>query len=269
MSNTHINRLLHLLDASSGIDTVDITGGAPELHPQFRHLVTQARLRQLHVMDRCNLTVLFESGQEDTATFLAKQSVEIIASLPCYNSENVDHQRGPGVFDKSILALKQLNGLGYGHPETGLILNLVYNPTGPFLPPSQSDLESEYKTRLFDDYGIVFNALFTITNMPIHRFASDLQRQGKLNDYFDLLYREFNPSTVSNLMCRNLISVSWNGHLFDCDFNQMLEMTCPGEETTIWGISTFDAFAGKTIATGQHCLGCTAGSGSSCGGTVV
>jgi len=219
-------------------------------------------------MDRCNLTILSETGQADTAQFLAQHGVEVIASLPCYGEKNVDAQRGTGVFDASITGLRLLNALGYAAPDSGLILNLVYNPTGPALPPQQAGLEADYRQRLLADFGVTFNALYTITNMPIARFERDLRRTGKLAGYLNLLTDHFNPEALPHLMCRSLVSVSWEGALFDCDFNQMLDIETGSDGKTIWDIDSFERMALASIATGPHCLGCTAGAGSSCGGTL-
>ena len=217
-------RTLTLLAASPTIETVDITGGAPELNPNFRRFVTEARALGVHVIDRCNLTVLLERGMEDLAEFLAKHQVEVVASLPCYTAENVDKQRGRGVFDKSIRALQLLNTLGYGLPDSKLQLNLVYNPLGAFLPPPQEKLEADYKQQLRSHFDIEFHRLFTVTNMPIKRFADFLYQSGKYESYMGLLVNHFNRQTVPNLMCRSLVSVGWDGGLYDCDFNQMLEI---------------------------------------------
>jgi radical SAM/Cys-rich protein len=260
-------RVIGLLAGSPQIQTLDITGGAPELNPNFRFLVTQAWRLGCHLIDRCNLTVMFEPGQEDLAEFLARHSVEVVASLPCYTAENVDQQRGRGVFDKSIRALQLLNSLGYGRPGSELTLNLVYNPLGAFLPPSQEKLEADYRIQLREHFGVEFNRLFTITNMPIKRFAEWLARERKQESYMGLLVNHFNPATVEGLMCRSLVSVGWEGQLYDCDFNQMLEIGMRGTRT-IWDLQSFDGLAGKRIATGSHCFGCTAGTGSSCGGSL-
>jgi radical SAM/Cys-rich protein len=261
-------RLLHLLEASPDVATVDITGGAPELNPHFRRLVTRSRELGRNVIDRCNLTVLLEPGMEGLTAFLAENSVEITASLPCYTAGTVDAQRGRGVFDKSIHALKTLNAAGYGKPGSNLILNLVYNPAGAVLPPDQSHLEAEYKAQLRDHFEIEFHHLFTITNMPISRFADTLHRGGNHDAYMTLLERSFNPATVPGLMCRTLVSVGWDGTLYDCDFNQMLEIGMGGHRLTVWDLEDFNHFAGNHIATANHCFGCTAGAGSSCGGAL-
>ena len=221
-----------------------------------------------HVIDRCNLTILLEDGQDTLAEFLADNEVEIVASLPCYSSKNVDTQRGRGVFKKSITALQMLNQLGYGKSGERLLLNLVYNPIGNTLPPPQEALEADYKNQLESHFGIEFNNLFTITNMPISRFADQLNRSSHLDAYMKLLIEAFNPTTLNNLMCRSLISVGWQGDLYDCDFNQMLEMKVPGRQTTIWNLDSIDHYQEKNIATGAHCFGCMAGAGSSCSGVL-
>jgi radical SAM/Cys-rich protein len=261
------DRILGLLAQTPSIHTVDITGGAPELNENFSRFVLLARSLGRHVIDRCNLTVLFEPGQEDLAEFLAGNQVEIVASLPCYTAENVNQQRGRGVFEKSIAALRQLNALGYGQQDSPLQLNLVYNPLGASLPPVQEKLEADYKKQLREKFGLEFNRLLTITNMPISRFADFLVRAGKLQSYMGLLVNHFNPGTVEALMCRSMVSVGWDGQIYDCDFNQMLEINAPGKKT-IWDVKNFDVFAGARIATAGHCFGCTAGAGSSCGGSL-
>lgn len=250
------------------IPNVDITGGAPELNPNFEYLVRESRALGRHVIDRTNLTVFFVEGHENLPEFLRGQRVEIIASLPCYLEQNVDAQRGKGVYSKSIEALQWLNRLGYGQPETGLILNLVYNPLGPSLPPPQKQLEEDYRRELGSRFGIVFNNLFTIANMPISRFLADLERHGHYSSYMNLLVEKFNPQTVGGVMCRTLVSVGWDGTLYDCDFNQMLRM--PINHGLPQHIRDFDAYllARREIRTGPHCFGCTAGSGSSCGGAL-
>lgn len=264
-----VARLVELLGNSKAIHTVDITGGAPEMNPNFREFVASVRAMGKTVIDRCNLTILFENGQEDTAQFLRDQSVHIVASLPCYSKENVEKQRGGGVFSKSVEALKILNRLGYGKVGSGLNLDLVYNPTGPFLPPSQEKLETDYKRELRELFDIEFNRLFTITNMPIKRFLHDLERSGKLDSYMELLANHFNPHAAEGIMCRNLVSVAWNGDLFDCDFNQMLEMPLGAGRRTIWNIESLEELNDKPIKFANHCFGCTAGAGSSCGGSLI
>jgi len=268
MGEAVARRVLELVAASADVAVVDLTGGAPELNPHFRWLAREARRLGRHVIDRCNLTVLFEPGMEDLSEFLAAHDVEVVASLPCYGAENVEKQRGRGVFDKSIEALRRLNALGYGRPESPLVLNLVYNPVGAFLPPPQAELEARYKDELRRGFGIEFHRLFTITNMPIKRFAEFLARQGQQEAYASLLVNHFNPATVPGLMCRTLLSVGWDGSLSDCDFNQMLEMPLGAGPRTIWELESIDRLAGRPVATGAHCFGCTAGAGSSCGGAL-
>lgn len=242
-------------------EIVDITGGAPELSEFFRFLVEAARQAGAHVIDRNNLTILEEPGFEDLPDFLAANDVEVIASLPCYLPDNVNKQRGNGVFDKSIRGLKKLNAVGYG---TRLPLNLVYNPVGPKLPPPQAELEADYKEALQRDHGIVFNHLYTLTNQPIARFAEDLRKQHQWDSYLELLANSFNPATIDGLMCRNTLSVDYRGCLYDCDFNQMLDMPLDGH---LWDI-TPEWLESRSIQTGVHCLACTAGSGSSCTGAL-
>lgn len=263
-----IDHILALLRQSPDIHTVDITGGAPELNPHFKYFVHALKDLERHVIDRCNLTVLFEEGQEDTANFLKEHHVEIIASLPCYLEDNVDEQRGKGVFVKSVDALRLLNKLGYGKEDKNLPLNLVYNPVGTHLPPAQASLEQDYKQHLFDTFGIVFNQLFTITNMPIKRFRHMLARDGQLERYMQLLIDHFNPDACNNVMCRNLISIGYDGHIYDCDFNQMLEIPIQSNQKTLWDIDSFDDIT-QDITVANHCYGCTAGAGSSCGGALI
>lgn len=260
-------RVMTLLATTPSIHTVDITGGAPELNANFRLLVSESRRMGRQVIDRCNLTVLFEPGQEALAEFLAANQVEITASLPCYTESNVDQQRGKGAFEKSIRALRLLNAIGYGRAGSGLTLNLVYNPLGASLPPPQEKLEADYKMQLRGNFAIEFDRLFTITNMPIKRFAEFLFREGKHEAYMALLTNHFNPATVNGLMCRDLVSIGWDGRIYDCDFNQMLDLETPGGKT-IWEIGSFVELAEKSIATDSHCFGCTAGAGSSCGGSL-
>lgn len=258
-----------------GIGTLDLTGGAPELHPGFRDLVVQARTLGVTVIDRCNLTILSEPGQEDLADFLAGQGVTVVASLPCYSPANVDQQRGDGVFARSIAGLRQLNALGYGAESSGLVLDLVYNPLGPSLPPPQAALEADYKRELATHFGIRFNRLYTITNMPIQRFAAVLRQQGQLEAYMDLLRASHNPANLAQLMCRSTVSVDWQGFLYDCDFNQMLGLPMPGEDGSDGGsprrhlrqLLEHDP-SGEPIAVADHCFGCSAGAGSSCGGAL-
>lgn len=269
MEKKTVDRLLTLLDECKSIHTVDLTGGAPELNPHFRYFVENIRKLNRNVIDRCNLTVLFEPGQESTAEFLAEQKVEIVASLPCYSKNNVDQQRGNGVFEKSIKALQNLNELGYAKEDTGLNLSLVYNPTGAFLPPSQITLEAQYKKELKELFNIEFNQLYTITNMPIKRFLRDLKRTGKLQEYMELLVQSFNPHAANQVMCKNIVSVGWDGNLYDCDFNQMLEIPLSWKTETVWTLHSIDQIQEKEIAFADHCYGCTAGAGSSCGGSLI
>lgn len=251
------------------IKTLDITGGAPEMGGSFRYLVREAHRLGKHIIDRCNLTILVANGFTDLPEFLAEHQVEVVASLPCYMEENTDAQRGKGVYGRSIEGLKRLNQLGYGQPDSDLDLTLVYNPVGPSLPGDQAGLEEAYRRELRERHGIEFTRLFTITNLPISRFLEDLLNQGELENYMEKLVAAFNPDTVSGLMCRSTLSVDWNGFLFDCDFNQMLDL--PSESQLPRHITEFDPaqFAGRSIATGRHCFGCTAGAGSGCTGAIV
>ena len=269
MTRATAERVIELLDRSPEVEVVDITGGAPELNANFRYLVEGARGRGRHVIDRCNLTVLFEAGQEDTAEFLARHEVEIVASLPCYQPENVDRQRGRGVFGKSIRGLQRLNDLGYGQEASKLLLNLVYNPGGPSLPPAQEGLEASYKDQLWSQFGIRFHSLLTLANMPIRRFAEELSRTGQDSAYQSLLVNHFNPATIPQLMCTSLLSLGYDGGLFDCDFNQMLEIPLLEGPETLWDLEALGELAGRPIATDSHCFGCTAGAGSSCGGSLT
>lgn len=256
--------------ARSEAKTLDITGGAPEINPQFRMMVLEARKLGRQVIDRCNLTILLARGFTDLPEFLAEHQVCVVASLPCYLEENCDAQRGKGVFVKSIEAIRRLNGLGYAQPTSKLKLDLVYNPTGIGLPPDQKSLEASYKSELDARYGIQFNNLFTITNMPVSRFLDDLLRRGKYEEYLEKLAQSFNPSTVDNLMCRSLLSVDWNGYVYDCDFNQMLDLSITeGEERVHISKMTDHLLAGRAIRTANHCYGCTAGCGSSCSGSLI
>lgn len=255
--------------ASTGIKTVDITGGAPEMNPHFEWFVRELRSLGVHVIDRCNLTILSANGFTHLPEFLASQQVEIVASLPCYLEENCDRQRGNGVFQKSIEGLQQLNALGYGQSGTGMLLSLVYNPVGPSLPPDQSKLEAAYRDQLRTRFGIEFNHLYTITNMPISRFLEDLLQAGRYDEYMHKLLAAFNPRVVEGLMCRTTLSVDWQGVLYDCDFNQMLGL--PVIRADVRHIREFrgDVLLGREIVTGRHCYGCTAGAGSSCTGTLT
>ncbi len=255
--------------AARGLATLDLTGGAPELHEGFRDLVRAARAQGVRVIDRCNLTILFEPGQQDLAQFLADQQVEVVASLPCYSAANVDKQRGDGVFDLSIDALQQLNALGYGQPDSGLVLNLVYNPQGASLPPDQHALQADYKRELLAHFGIVFNELFALTNMPIQRFGSTLVSKGSFDSYLDLLKNSYQAQNLAGVMCRNTVSVDWQGWLSDCDFNQQLGLPLgnSGLQKHLRDLLTTD-LDGKAIRVAGHCYGCTAGQGSSCGGAL-
>lgn len=265
------DRLLELTRGDPSIKTVDITGGAPEMHEQFRYLVKEFRAMGLRVLDRCNLDVLTLPGQEDLAEFLASNGVQVVASLPCYTPDNVEKQRGDGVFDASIRALQALNALGYGVPGSGLDLDLVYNPLGPALPPPQESLEEDYRRELKRAFGIVFTQLICITNMPIKRFADDLRRTGTLQGYMDLLVSSFNPDTVDAVMCRDQVHVAYDGSIYDCDFNYALDMGVAAagkRDATIYDINSWQDLVSERILTGPHCFGCTAGSGSSCGGAL-
>ncbi len=255
--------------AARGIGTLDLTGGAPELHPGFRELVSQARQQGVAVIDRCNLTILGEPGQEDLAAFLAEQGAVVVASLPCYLEANVDQQRGSGVFARSLAGLRQLNALGYGDPDSGLELNLVFNPQGPSLPPPQQQLEAAYRRELGERHGIRFNRLLALANMPIQRFAAVLRATGELERYQQLLRANHQDSNLAAVMCRGLISVDWQGWLYDCDFNQMLGLQMPGLQRRrhLRDLLSWDP-AGEPIAVAEHCFGCTAGAGSSCGGAL-
>jgi radical SAM/Cys-rich protein len=260
----------HCLDAleKGTILTLDITGGAPEMNPHFRWFVIEARKLGVHVIDRCNLTILLAPGFADLPEFLAEHRVEVVASLPCYGPENTDKQRGDGVFEKSIAALRRLNAVGYGVAESGLTLTLVYNPLGPSLPPPQAKLEADYKRVLGEKYGVEFTRLYTITNMPISRFLEDLLAAGQYEVYLAKLIAAYNPAAAARVMCRTTLSVGWDGTLYDCDFNQMLEMPVAADQPR--HIRDFAAtLTARRIVTGQHCYGCTAGSGSSCGGSIV
>ena len=269
LSPEDCERVLWLLERSPGTEVLDLTGGAPELHPAFRRLVRGARALGRHVIDRCNLTVFDEPGQHDTPEFLASHGVEVIASLPCYTAENVERQRGRGVFDRSLAALRRLNALGYGRGDPGRRLALVYNPLGPSLPPAQRELEQRYRDELAAAYGIRFDRLLTLTNVPIRRFAHQLAREGRDEEYMDLLIRSFNPRTLPALMCRAQVSVDHAGRLFDCDFHLAQGLAPPGGPRTLWQIDSLDALAGAAIATAPHCFACTAGAGSSCGGALA
>jgi radical SAM/Cys-rich protein len=270
MSRRTIDAVLSFLTRSH-IPTLDITGGAPELHPDFDYLVATARRLGRHVMDRCNLTVIFETGKDYLPEFFKQHNVELICSLPCYSQENVDTQRGKGTFEASINALQRLNDIGYGQAGGDLVLNLVYNPIGPHLPPAQEKLEAEYKRILGQKFGIIFNHLYCLTNMPITRYAKHLKLRGEYQGYVELLETNFNAATLNQVMCRNLISIGWDGSVYDCDFNQMLGLPlldAAGNRLQISSLA-IDQVAKKPIAVGDHCYACTAGAGSSCGGALV
>lgn len=269
MSAETVDLVIRYLEVS-GLRTLDVTGGAPELNPHFRRLVATARALGVHVMDRCNLTITEQPGQEDLVDFLAANQVEVIASLPCYLEENVDQQRGKHVFEGSIRALKKLNAAGYGKPESGLVLNLVYNPLGPSLPPPQKGLEEAYRRELGSRYGILFNQLYTLANMPIQRFGSTLVSKGQFEPYMRLLKSAHRDENLDTVMCRTLLSVDWQGYVYDCDFNQMLGLavrTASGKRRHLSDLMGVD-LEGLPIEVADHCYGCTAGQGSSCGGAL-
>jgi radical SAM/Cys-rich protein len=270
MSIDTVELVVRYLEASSAT-TVDLTGGAPELNPHFRHLVRTARRLGARVIDRCNLTILREPGQEDLAEFLAAERVDIVASLPCYTEELVDRQRGKGVYEGSIAGIRRLNALGYGIEGTGLTLDLVYNPQGPSLPPPQAKLEADYKRVLGEQFGIAFNRLYTLANMPIQRFGSMLVTKGQFNAYMQLLRSSHRDENVPGVMCRSLVSIDWRGYLHDCDFNQMLglPLVVAGRGRTHLKDVIGRDLAGNSIVVGDHCYGCTAGQGSSCGGALA
>jgi radical SAM/Cys-rich protein len=265
-----VNDVLAYLLAS-GARTLDLTGGAPELHPHFRHLVATARDHGAQVIDRCNLTVLFEPGQEDLAPFLARHHVQVVASLPCYTAELVDRQRGKGVYETSVRAIRALNALGYGREGSGLTLDLVYNPQGASLPPPQAALEADYKRILGEQCGITFNRLYTIANMPIQRFGSTLISKGQFNAYMALLREAHRPENLDNVMCRSMVSVDWQGYVYDCDFNQMLglPLAVPGKRRAHLSDIVGRDLDGNPVVVRDHCYGCTAGQGSSCGGALA
>jgi radical SAM/Cys-rich protein len=296
MDAATVDRCLRLLADAPGVHTLDITGGAPELTPQFRRLVAGARALRpdpadLTIIDRCNLTALLEPGQEDLAAFLAQHRLRVVASLPCYSASNVDAQRGAGVFERSIAGLKLLNAQGYGLPGSGLHLDLVYNPGGAFLAPPAASLEPAYKRELEEGYGVRFNALLCLNNMPIKRFADWLARRDGLGDYMKLLVDGFNAGACGGLMCRDTVSVAWDGRVFDCDFNQQLDIpivaagggsngngngngsnggsSSGSGALTVFDVASLDDLAGRAIAVDNHCFGCTAGSGSSCQGATT
>jgi radical SAM/Cys-rich protein len=269
MTAETVDQVLEYLQAS-GATALDLTGGAPELNPHFRRVAAAARALGVRVIDRCNLTVLFEPGQEDLAEFLAAHGIEIVASLPCYTPELVDRQRGEGVYEKSLRALRRLNDLGYGRAGTGLTVDLVYNPQGPSLPPAQAGLEADYK-RILGEQGVAFNRLLTLANMPIQRFGSTLVSKGQFNDYMALLRGAHRDENLDAVMCRSLVSIDWQGYLYDCDFNQMLglPLVAAGRVRPHVRDAVARALDGNAIVVRDHCYGCTAGQGSSCGGALA
>lgn len=270
MSAQTASRIIELVRACESLTCVDITGGAPEMNPSFRELVCEFRSRGLRVIDRSNLTILSEPGFEWVSEFLAQQRVDVVASLPCYLADNVDRQRGDGVFDRSIRGLLELNRLGYGLVDSPLRLDLVYNPTGPSLAPDQSKLQADYKRELRERFGIEFHSLLAMNNLPIKRYSKYLAKQGQLDDYMRLLHANFNDDAAANVMCRSLVSISWDGVIYDCDFNQMIDLPVGGgKRTTIWELETLDSLARGPIGVADHCYGCTAGNGSSCNGAVT
>lgn len=271
MSRETVAAVVAFLAASPDVRTLDLTGGAPELHPHFRGLVVSARARGVRVIDRCNLTILEEPGQQDLAAFLAEHGVEVVASLPCYLEDNVDRQRGTGVFDASIRGLRRLNALGYGRTGSSLVLNLVYNPQGASLPPAQEALERDYRHHLGTQFGIVFDRLFTLANMPIQRFGSMLVSKGQFNAYMALLKSVHRDANLGQVMCRGLLSVDWQGYLYDCDFNQQLGLPlhAAGRPRRHIGDIAAADMVNLPIRTADHCFGCTAGQGSSCGGALA
>ena len=270
MMSNEIIKLIPKVIKANNIKLLDITGGAPEIHPEFKHLVREVRSLNVEVMDRCNLTILTEPGYEDLGNFLASNKVQITASLPCYLEGNVDSQRGKGVFAKSIIALKELNSYGYGMKDSDLILNLVYNPNAPQLPPSQLELEETYRKELKERYGIFFSNLFVLANMPINRYEKYLKIIGKLEEYNKLLKDNYNPKNLHSLMCRTTLSVDWKGYLYDCDFNQQLGIRKNGNIKHIDDLLIpLGSLNNNPISIGNHCFGCTAGAGSSCGGELT
>ena len=268
MSNEIISLIPKVIEKYK-IKTLDITGGAPEMHPEFRNLITTLSDKNIDIIDRCNLTIFFEDGFEDLPHFLANNNVIVTASLPCYEKDNLEMQRGYGVFDKSINALKILNDLGYGKQKDGLQLNLVYNPVNPILPPSQEILEADYKRILFEKYNISFNNLYTITNMPINRYADSLNRENKLDSYYKLLKENFNKNNLENVMCKKTISINWQGQIYDCDFNQQINLKGNKGPKTISDLINKSFSFDYEVAVKDHCFACTAGAGSSCGGTLT
>jgi radical SAM/Cys-rich protein len=270
MSRETVDGVLGFL-ANTEIPTLDITGGAPELNPHFDYLVESGVKLGRHVIDRCNLTVIFEPGKDYLPEFFKRYQVELICSLPCYSEENVDKQRGAGTFDASIRALQRFNHLGYGQADSGLEVNLVYNPVGPYLPPPQEQLEEDYKRALRAQFGIEFNHLYCLSNMPITRYETHLRLRGEYQQYVELLASTFNPATLDRVMCRGLISVGWEGAIYDCDFNQMLELPICDADGNPFNIGSVNVsqLMSRPIAIDNHCYACTAGCGSSCGGALI
>jgi len=268
MTRETVNHVLDFI-AASQIKTIDITGGAPELNPNFEYFVSSLKNDNRHIIVRCNLTIILELPRKDLPPFYKKNRVELICSLPCYKQGNVDRERGQGVYKKSIEALKMLNKVGYGKEHSELALHLVYNPGGPFLPPSQKKLEAEYKKELLNQFGIVFNNLYVLTNVPINRYEKYLKKIGQYKNYLRLLKKNFNPNTIKHLMCKTQVNVGWDGKIYDCDFNQMLGLYLHNEKACKIGESTLKEIMEINIQTRDHCYGCAAGSGSSCGGSLT
>ena len=268
MMSEEVLNLIPMIIKKFNIKTLDITGGAPEMNPNFKNLILSLKNQNINIIDRCNLTIFFEKGYEELPNFLAENKVIITASLPCYEKENVEKQRGSGVFDKSINAIKILNNLGYGKNETGLELNLVYNPINPSLPPPQEKLEKDYKNILYEKYNISFNHLYTITNMPINRYADFLKMSGELDKYYELLANNFNQQNLKNLMCKKTLSIDWEGQIYDCDFNQQLKLKSLNGPKNLYELLNYSSSFNYQIAAKNHCFACTAGAGSSCGGSL-
>jgi len=268
MMSERILDLIPKIVKKFNIKTLDITGGAPEMNPNFKKLILSLKNQDINIIDRCNLTIFFEKGYEYLPNFLAENKVTITASLPCYEKENVEKQRGSGVFDKSINAIKILNNLGYGKNNTELELNLVYNPINPTLPPAQDKLEKDYKKVLFEKYQITFNKLYTITNMPINRYADFLKMTGEFEKYFELLAKNFNQKNLENLMCKKTLSIDWEGQIYDCDFNQQIKLKSVSGPKNLYELLNYSSSFNYPIAAKNHCFACTAGAGSSCGGSL-
>lgn len=268
MSKDVIDNIISFMK-NNPIRVLDLTGGAPEMNPHFKYFIEQASPYVEKIIDRCNLTILSEPGYEDYIDFFKCYNIEIVASLPCYTEDTVDKQRGNGVFETSVRMIQSLNSVGYGQDDSGLILNFVYNPGGAFLPPEQNALEAEYKKKLFDEHGITFNQLFTITNMPIKRFGSMLLSKNIFSDYMQTLKSSFNPESMSSLMCLNMLSIRWDGYVYDCDFNQILDIKVTDKQDVAININNISLEnISQKVKTAEHCYGCTAGQGSSCGGAL-